>query len=104
MTLRIQDLPRFKDDCADYQRRIESIVKEDHKKQAVVMYDSFLNAVATIDRSVENLADSGPVFGNEHQLLRENLQTTRLDLVRWLKKHSPLENENPLPLNETENA
>jgi len=38
------------------------------------------------------------VFGNEHQLLRENLQTVRLDLVRWLKKHSKIEEIKPLEI------
>ena len=98
MTLRIKDLPRFKQDCEDYQRRIDAIENQTYKKQAVSMYNIFIEAVDTLDRSVENLVDSGPVFGNEHQLLRENLQTVRLDLVRWLKKHSSLEKDVPLKI------
>ena len=98
MTLRIKDLPRFHQDCMDYQRRIESITDENAKRQAMTMYETFLTAVDTLDSSVENLADAGPVFGNEHQLVKENLQTVRLDLVRWLKKHSPLEKDDPIPV------
>jgi len=98
MTLRIKDLPRFNEDCKDYQRRIEAIQDEKIKRQAMTMYQIFLDAVDNLDQSVENLADAGPVFGNEHQLLRENLHQVRLDLVRWLKKYSPLEDSNPIPL------
>lgn len=98
MTVRIKDLPRFHADCMDYQRRIESIADENIKRQAMTMYETFLNAVNAVDASVENLAEAGPVFGNEHQLLKENLHRVRLDLVRWLKKHSPLEKSNPIPV------
>jgi len=98
MTVRIKDLPRFHSDCMDYQKRIESIEDENIKRQAMTMYETFLTAVDAVDASVENLADSGPVFGNEHQLVKENLMSVRLDLVRWLKKHSPLEKSNPIPV------
>lgn len=98
MTVRIKDLPRFHKDCMDYQKRIEAITNENLKRQAMTMYETFLNAVDAVDASVENLADSGPVFGNEHQLVKENLQRVRLDLVRWLKRHSPIEENDPLPV------
>ena len=98
MSTRIQDLPRFQQDCLDYQRRIEAITDENIKRQAMTMYEVFLNSVRTVDESVENLTNGGPVFGNEHNLIRENLQKSRLDLVRWLKKYSPLERENPIPV------
>ena len=62
------------------------------------MYNILIEAVNAVDSSVENLVESGPVFGNEHQLLRENLASVRLDLVRWLKKHSPMEETNPINL------
>jgi len=91
MTVLIKDMPRFHADCLDYQRRIESIENENYKKQAQAMFETFMNAVQALDQSVENLVESGPVFGNEHQLLRETLTQTRLDLVRWLNKHSNLE-------------
>jgi len=97
MTVRIKDLPRFHEDCMDFQRRIESIQDENIKRQAMTMYETFLNAVNAVDASVENLAQAGPVFGNEHQLVKENLMSVRLDLVRWLKKYSPLEKSNPIP-------
>ena len=87
MTVKIKDLPRFQSDCKDYLTRIEAIADEDKKKQAIEMYNIFLGAVDAIDVSVDNLVESGPVFGNEHQLLKENLQTVRLDLVRWLKQY-----------------
>ena len=99
MTVRIKDLPRFHKDCEDYKKRIDAIKDEGKKKQAIEMYNIFLTAVDTLDSSVENLADAGPVFGNEHQLVKENLQTVRLDLVRWLKRHSPLEKDDPIPVN-----
>lgn len=99
MTLKIQDLPRFQTDCNDYKKRIDSIVDESKKKQAVEMYNIFIEAVQAVDQSVDNLVSSGPVFGNEHQLLRDNLTTVRLDLVRWLKKYSPLEDHDPIPMN-----
>jgi len=98
MSLKIKDLPRFVNDCEDYQRRIEAIENPSHKEQAISMYNIFIEAVNVLDNSVENLVDSGPVFGNEHQLLRENLQTVRLDLVRWLKKHSKVEDSDPLEI------
>jgi len=98
MTVKIKDLPRFQSDCKDYLTRIEAIADEDKKKQAIEMYNIFLGAVDAIDVSVDNLVESGPVFGNEHQLLKENLQTVRLDLVRWLKQYSPLEESNPLEI------
>ena len=98
MTLRIKDLPRFNTDCLDFQKRIEAIGDENHKRQATTMYQIFLEAVDAVDSSVENLVESGPVFGNEHQLLRENLARVRLDLVRWLKKYSPVEETDPLPM------
>lgn len=96
MAIKIKDLPRFKDDCKDYLQRIEAIEQSSQKEQAVEMYNIFIGAVDAIDQSVENLVDSGPVFGNEHNLLKENLQTVRLDLVRWLKTNSPLEETNPI--------
>ena len=98
MTVRIKDLPRFHADCMDYQKRIEAIQDENIKRQAMTMYETFLNAVKAVDDSVENLAQNGPVFGSEHDMIRENLQRSRLDLVRWLKKHSPLEKDNPIPV------
>ena len=98
MTVRIKDLPRFHEDCMDFQRRIESIKNEDIKRQAMTMYETFLNSVDAVDASVDNLAQNGPVFGNEHNLVRENLQRSRVDLIRWLKRHSPLEKENPIPV------
>ena len=98
MAIKIKDLPRFQKDCLDYQKRIEAITDETHKKQAEVMYNVFIEAVDAIDKSVDNLVESGPVFGNEHQLLRENLATVRLDLVRWLKKYSPMEESDPIEL------
>jgi len=55
----------------------------------MAMYDTFINSVVVLDQSVDNLAGNGPVFGNEHQLIRENLHKSRLDLVKWLKKYSP---------------
>jgi hypothetical protein len=61
------------------------------------MYDTFINSVVVLDQSVDNLAGNGPVFGNEHQLIRENLHKSRLDLVKWLKKYSPLERIDPIP-------
>ena len=96
MTVRIKDLPRFHADCMDYQKRIEAIQDENIKRQAMTMYETFLNAVDAVDASVENLAEAGPVFGNEHQLVKENLHSVRLDLVRWLKKHSPIEDKDPI--------
>ena len=99
MAIKIKDLPRFQKDCIDYQARIEAITNETSKNQALEMYNILIQAVNAIDSSVENLVESGPVFGNEHQLLRENLATVRLDLVRWLKKHSPMEETNPINLN-----
>ena len=98
MAMLIRDLPRFHSDCMDYQKRIESIQDENIKRQAMTMYETFLNAVKAVDDSVENLAQNGPVFGSEHDMIRENLQRSRLDLVRWLKKHSPLEKDNPIPV------
>ena len=98
MALKIKDLSRFQNDCTDFQKRIDAITDETHKKQAVVMYNVFIEAVDAIDKSVENLVESGPVFGNEHQLLRENLGVVRLDLVRWLKKYSPMEESDPIKL------
>ena len=98
MATLIRDLPRFHHDCMDYQKRIEAITDENIKRQAMTMYESFLNAVKTVDESVENLAQNGPVFGSEHDMIRENLQRSRLDLVRWLKKYSPLEKDNPIPV------
>lgn len=94
----IRDLPRFHSDCLDYQRRIEAIENENIKRQAMTMYETFLNSVQALDDSIENLANNGPVFGGEHNLLRENLNQSRLDLVRWLKRHSPLEKQDPIPL------
>jgi len=99
MSMKIQDLPRFQEDVKDYKERIACIDNTSAKQQAEVMFQSFMNAVQALDQSVENLAEAGPVFGNEHQLLRDNLQTVRLDLVRWLKKHSSLEKTNPIPIN-----
>ena len=98
MAIKIKDLPRFNDDCRDYLQRIEAIEQPSQKEQAVEMYNIFIGAVDAIDQSVENLVDSGPVVGNEHQLLKENLQTVRLDLVRWLKTNSPLEETNPIKI------
>jgi hypothetical protein len=98
MAIRIKDLPRFQKDCIDYQTRIDAITNETTKKQALEMYNILIEAVNAVDSSVENLVESGPVFGNEHQLLRENLASVRLDLVRWLKKHSPMEETNPINL------
>ena len=98
MTLRIKDLPRFQTDCQDFQKRIDAITNEKNKQQALEMYNIFIQAVNAVDSSVDNLVESGPVFGNEHQLLRENLATVRLDLVRWLKKNSPMEETSPLPM------
>jgi molecular chaperone GrpE (heat shock protein) len=98
MATRIKDLPRFHADCIDYQKRIESIKDENIKRQAITMFETFLNTVDALDKSVDNLADAGPVFGNEHQLVRENLNRVRMDLVRWLKKHSPLEQSDPIPV------
>ena len=98
MTTRIQDLPRFQADCLDYQRRIEAILDENIKRQAMTMYETFLNSVRVLDQSIDNLANNGPVFGGEHNLLRENLNHSRLDLVKWLKKYSPLEKEKPIPI------
>ena len=95
--MRIQDLPRFHEDVADYKKRIETIENQSMKKQAEVMFETFINAVVAVDQSVENLGTAGPVFGNEHQILRENLAKVRLDLVRWLKKHSSMERTNPIP-------
>lgn len=99
MSLRIKDLPRFHDDCRDYEKRIASIENQNLRDQAQVMYETFLNAVDALDTSVENLAESGPVFGNEHQLLRDNLTRVRLDLARWLNRHSPMSKTNPIPVN-----
>ena len=98
MATLIRDLPRFHSDCMDYQRRIESIEDENVKRQAMTMYETFLNAVDAVDNSVNQLANNGPVFGSEHDMIRENLQKSRLDLVRWLKKYSPLERDNPIPV------
>jgi len=99
MTLRIQDLPRFQNDVTDYKKRIALIESPNLKQQAEVMFDTFINAVQAVDNSVENLAEGGPVFGNEHQILKENLARVRLDLVRWLKKYSPMEKTSPIPMN-----
>ena len=99
MTVRIKDLPRFHKDCEDYKKRIDAIKDEGKKKQAIEMYNIFLRAVDAVDQSVDNLTEAGPVFGNEHQLVRENLHTVRLDLVRWLKRHSPVEDSDPIPVN-----
>lgn len=99
MSMRIQDLPRFQQDIVDYKKRIEAIQSASLKQQAEVMFETFINAVQAVDQSVENLAEAGPVFGNEHQVLRDNLARVRLDLVRWLKKHSPIEKTNPIPMN-----
>jgi len=99
MSVRIQDLPRFQQDIVDYKKRIEAIPHASVKQQAEVMFETFINAVQAVDQSVENLAEAGPVFGNEHQVLRENLARVRLDLVRWLKKHSPVEKTKPIPMN-----
>jgi len=96
MSVRIKDLPRFHEDCADYQKRIQAIPNDNLRKQAEAMYETFLNAVDAVDQSVENLAEGGMVFGNEHQLVRETLTTARLDLVRWLKKHSTVEKTDPI--------
>ena len=98
MTVRIKDLPRFHADCMDYQKRIEAIQNENIKRQAMTMYETFLSAVDAVDQSVDNLAQNGPVFGSEHDMIRENLQRSRLDLVRWLKQHSPLEKDSPIPV------
>mgnify|MGYP001032743813 CR=1 FL=1 len=98
MATLIKDLPRFHADCMDYQKRIESIEDENIKRQAMTMYETFLNAVDAVDNSVNQLANNGPVFGSEHDMIRENLQKSRLDLVRWLKKYSPLERDNPIPV------
>lgn len=97
MSMRIQDLPRFHQDVSDYKKRIEAIEDQSFKKQAEVMFETFINAVQAVDQSVENLGTAGPVFGNEHQILRENLAKVRLDLVRWLKKHSSIERTHPIP-------
>ena len=97
MSMRIQDLPRFQQDVVDYKKRIEAIEQASIKQQAEVMFETFINAVQAVDQSVENLAESGPVFGNEHQVLRDTLARVRLDLVRWLKKYSPVEKTNPIP-------
>jgi len=99
MSMRIQDLPRFQQDVVDYKKRIEAIQSASLKQQAEVMFETFINAVQAVDQSVENLAEAGPVFGNEHQVLRDNLARVRLDLVRWLKKHSPIEKTNPISMN-----
>src|SRR6056300_529408 len=99
MSVRIQDLPRFQQDVVDYKKRIEAIQSASLKQQAEVMFETFINAVQAVDQSVENLAEAGPVFGNEHQVLRDNLARVRLDLVRWLKKHSPIEKTNPISMN-----
>ena len=99
MTIRIQDLPRFQKDVLDYKNRISAITDENYKKQAEVMFETFINAVQAVDQSVENIGTAGPVFGNEHQILRENLAKVRVDLVKWLKKHSPLEATDPIPMN-----
>ena len=98
MAIKIKELPRFNDDCKDYLQRIEAIEQASLKEQAVEMYNIFIGAVDAIDQSVENLVDSGPVFGNEHNLLKENLHNVRLDLVRWLKTNSPLEETNPIKI------
>lgn len=97
MSLRIQDLPRFHQDVADYKKRIDAIQHASVKQQAEVMFETFINAVQAVDQSVESLAEGGPVFGNEHQVVRENLARVRMDLVRWLKRHSPMEKTNPIP-------
>lgn len=96
--LRIKDLPRFKIDCDDYQTRIQAIQDDNLKTQAIEMYNIFIEAVDAVDQSVDNLVESGPVFGNEHQLVKENLTTVRLDLVRWLKQHSPVEESDPIKI------
>ena len=93
----IRDLPRFHNDCQQYETVINKIAKLDKEryKRLNTMYQDFLLKVESVDRSVVDMANGFVAVGLQHGTYVEELKKIRLrldkdvnDAKKLIEKHA----------------
>jgi hypothetical protein len=80
MSTLIRDLPRFHNDCKNYEQVINRVKDVDAKvyQKLNTMYADFLIKVEAVDRSVEDIVNGFVAVGLQHGTYVEELKKIRL--------------------------